>query len=66
MQCTHLDQIREVKPSAKGCEDCLKIGGSGCICGCAWSAGMWGAALFSESSMRRSIFIDEAPDYAVD
>jgi uncharacterized UBP type Zn finger protein len=26
MECTHLDQIRKVKPSAKGCEDCLKIG----------------------------------------
>ncbi len=26
-QCTHLDQIREVTPSAEGCEDCLKIGG---------------------------------------
>ncbi len=25
--CTHLDQIRDVKPSAKGCEDFLKIGG---------------------------------------
>jgi uncharacterized UBP type Zn finger protein len=24
--CTHTDQIRDVKPSAKGCEDCLKIG----------------------------------------
>jgi hypothetical protein len=24
--CTHLDQIREVKPSAKGCEECLKMG----------------------------------------
>jgi uncharacterized UBP type Zn finger protein len=23
----HLDQIRDVKPSSKGCEDCLKIGG---------------------------------------
>ena len=23
---THLDQIREVTPSAQGCEDCLKIG----------------------------------------
>jgi uncharacterized UBP type Zn finger protein len=28
MECTHLDQIRKVKPSAKGCEDCLKIGGT--------------------------------------
>ena len=27
-RCTHLDQVREVTPSAKGCEDCLKIGDS--------------------------------------
>ena len=26
--CTHLSQIREVTPSARGCEDCLKIGDS--------------------------------------
>ena len=26
MQCTHLSHIHKVKPSAKGCEDCLKIG----------------------------------------
>ena len=26
--CTHLDQIREVEPSADGCEDCLRTGGS--------------------------------------
>jgi len=25
-RCTHLDTIRDVKPSANGCEDCLKIG----------------------------------------
>jgi Zn ribbon nucleic-acid-binding protein len=25
-QCTHLDEIRDVTPSANGCEDCLKIG----------------------------------------
>jgi hypothetical protein len=24
--CTHLDQIRPVKPKAKGCEECLKTG----------------------------------------
>jgi uncharacterized UBP type Zn finger protein len=24
--CTHINQIREVTPSADGCEDCLKIG----------------------------------------
>jgi len=24
--CKHLDQIRDVTPSADGCEDCLKIG----------------------------------------
>ena len=26
--CTHLDQIQEVMPSARGCEDCLRGGGS--------------------------------------
>lgn len=26
-ECMHLNQIVEVTPSAKGCEDCLKIGG---------------------------------------
>ena len=25
--CEHLLEIRKVTPSAKGCEDCLKIGG---------------------------------------
>ncbi len=24
--CTHLNQIRRVKPNTKGCEECLKIG----------------------------------------
>lgn len=24
--CTHLDQVRDVTPSAEGCEECLKIG----------------------------------------
>lgn len=24
--CTHLDEIREVTPSAEGCEECLKMG----------------------------------------
>jgi uncharacterized UBP type Zn finger protein len=24
--CTHLATIRDVRPSAEGCEDCLKIG----------------------------------------
>lgn len=26
-RCEHLSEIREVTPSADGCEDCLKIGG---------------------------------------
>lgn len=28
MVCTHLDSIRDVIPSANGCEDCLKTGDS--------------------------------------
>jgi uncharacterized UBP type Zn finger protein len=26
MSCTHLNQIREVTPSADGCEECLQMG----------------------------------------
>jgi hypothetical protein len=26
LACTHLDTIRNVSPSANGCEDCLRIG----------------------------------------
>jgi uncharacterized UBP type Zn finger protein len=26
--CQHLESIRDVTPSAKGCEDCLKLGDS--------------------------------------
>jgi hypothetical protein len=26
--CTHLNQVNEVTPSAEGCEDCLRTGGS--------------------------------------
>lgn len=26
--CTHLSEIKEVRPGADGCEDCLKIGGA--------------------------------------
>jgi hypothetical protein len=25
-RCTHLDQIRDVRPSAQGCEECLQMG----------------------------------------
>ena len=25
-ECTHLDQVKDVRPSANGCEDCLKTG----------------------------------------
>lgn len=25
-QCTHLDQVRAVEPSAQGCEECLESG----------------------------------------
>ncbi len=26
-ECTHIDQIQKVTPSAEGCEDCLREGG---------------------------------------
>ena len=37
--CTHLDTVREVTPSAEGCEDCLRTGGrwvGGCTIGTPW------------------------------
>ena len=37
--CTHLDRVREVIPSSRGCEDCLaQDAGTGCICGSAGNA----------------------------
>ena len=38
-RCTHIDQIRDVQPSAQGCEECLQTGDSwvhlreGLVCG---------------------------------
>jgi uncharacterized UBP type Zn finger protein len=26
-RCTHLEEVKDVTPSAKGCEECLKTGG---------------------------------------
>jgi uncharacterized UBP type Zn finger protein len=28
IKCQHVSQIKNVKPSAKGCEECLKTGGT--------------------------------------
>lgn len=28
MSCTHASQIQDVTPGSRGCEDCLKIGGT--------------------------------------
>jgi hypothetical protein len=25
-ECSHLDQVQDVTPSAEGCEECLKMG----------------------------------------
>jgi uncharacterized UBP type Zn finger protein len=25
-QCTHLDQVKDVEPKTRGCEECLKMG----------------------------------------
>ena len=42
--CTHLDTIRDVTPSALGCEECLKTGDAGCICASAAPAATSAAA----------------------
>jgi len=30
--CAHLDTVRVVQPSARGCEECLRSARPGCIC----------------------------------
>ena len=42
--CTHLATIRDVTPSALGCEECLATGDIWCICGSAAPAAMSAAA----------------------
>jgi hypothetical protein len=42
-RCSHEAAIREVTPSALGCEECLKIGSDWCICASAELAATWGA-----------------------
>jgi hypothetical protein len=58
-QCTHLDQIHQVTPHTKGCEECLKLGWSWVhlrlclVCGhvgcCDSSRGKHGTGHFQET-----------------
>jgi hypothetical protein len=36
--CSHMSHIKDVRPHTKGCEECLKMGDTWCICGYAGSA----------------------------
>src|SRR5260370_13078075 len=38
IECSHEKAIRAVRPSARGCEECLKPARSGCTCGYAGRA----------------------------
>ena len=56
--CEHIAAILPVKPSANGCEDCLKIGDSwGCICVYARIAATSAAVTVSLTAMQPSITI---------
>ena len=53
--CTHIAGIRDVTPSALGCEECLKTGSSGCICGSAGPAAMSAAATIRPTATPQNI-----------
>ena len=48
--CTHLDQIQDVTPSANGCEDCLKIGDTWSTCASVSCVDMWAVATLQRTS----------------
>ena len=55
-KCTHeKEHLKNVKPSSKGCEECLKTGATGCTCACALSAVTWAAATPRRTAMRERI-----------
>ncbi|EFH80958.1 hypothetical protein Krac_1601 [Ktedonobacter racemifer DSM 44963] len=53
--CTHLDQIRNVEPHSRGCEECLKMEIRGCIYANALPVVMLVAVIHQRISMQRSI-----------
>jgi len=54
--CTHLDQVKRVKPKTKGCEECLKMGDSWVHLRLCLSCGTSAAATPPKTSTPQSIF----------
>ena len=64
--CTHLDQIHEVTPSANGCEDCLKIGDSWVHLRLCLTCGHVGCCDSSKEQARNQAFPRDQPsDHSV-
>ena len=59
-RCSHIAGIKNVTPSALGCEECLKSGSAGCICGSAVAAAMSAAATIPRTSTRPRISMPPA------
>ena len=55
-ECIHADTIREVTPSALGCEECLKIGSPWVHCVYAGLAAMSAVATIRRTATPRSTF----------
>jgi hypothetical protein len=53
--CIHVPQIRDVTPSALGCEECLKVGHPGFICGYVAPAVMSAVAILRQTSMQPNV-----------
>ena len=53
-KCSHLNTIKKVTPSARGCEECLKTGSTSVHRESAAPADMWVAAINRRAATRRA------------
>ena len=65
--CTHLDQIRPVKPKSKGCEECLKMGDTWVHLRLCLTCGHVGCCDSSKKQARyEALSFDQTPHHALD
>lgn len=55
-RCSHLEQVNlGTEGETKGCEECEKIGSTGCIYDYAYPVVMWDAVILPPTNMERNI-----------
>ncbi len=65
--CTHMGQIKNVKPNTNGCEECLKMGDTWVhLRLCLELRACWLLRFFEEQTCYEALSCREAPDYEID